>query len=252
LQKLALTALHGFLGDGLDWGPLRANFDSQSTSWSCPDLSPNDFDRQNLSLGDWAKEFLSKELQSNRTESGVKRILIGYSMGGRLGLHILKEQLERSVSYFDAFIFVSTHFGLDSEDERRARVQSDIQWAQRFTSQDWDELMKSWNSQAALATSTELKRQESRKLREACALQMQSWSLGQMENFKSLIENSKVPVLWITGSEDSKFVSLARQLNGNKLQFAEISGCGHRVPMEAADKMSVSIKNWLSTLRPQS
>lgn len=64
----------------------------------------------------------------NREAEAVtgRKILVGYSMGGRLALHALLEG-----GLWDAAILISPHPGLESEEERAARRAGDAEWGSR-------------------------------------------------------------------------------------------------------------------------
>src|ERR1041385_1856831 len=69
-----------------------------------------------------------------------ERVLLGYSMGGRLALQALIEGAN-----FDRAVIVSAGLNLEEgRDERRARVDA---WAKRFESDPWDDVMRDWNAQ---------------------------------------------------------------------------------------------------------
>src|SRR5690606_6539540 len=74
---------------------------------------------------------------------GGSRILVGYSLGGRIALHALRD----SPDLWQAAVIISAHPGLVLEEDRVVRKKADQEWAKRFMHEDWDLLMKSWNSQ---------------------------------------------------------------------------------------------------------
>ena len=111
-----IWALHGAFGDARDWDGLASELDSE--------VRPIDLwsPEHDLSLAEWGRVF-------NRTVSDAdsEPILLGYSMGARLGLHALIQE----ESPWKAAILVSPRPGIEPE-KRRARRKSDDTWLQRF------------------------------------------------------------------------------------------------------------------------
>ena len=78
------------------------------------------------------------------------RILLGYSLGGRLALHALTQQPQM----WDAAIILSAHPGLSTDEERAGRLTHDQAWAAHFLHDSWPEVMAAWNEQAVFRSST--------------------------------------------------------------------------------------------------
>jgi 2-succinyl-6-hydroxy-2,4-cyclohexadiene-1-carboxylate synthase len=66
---------------------------------------------------------------------------------------------------------------------------------------------------------------------------MERWSLGRQENLRERLAAISCPVLWVTGGEDEKFESLAREAVAllPRGEHVVVEGVGHRVPWEAQD-----------------
>lgn len=148
-------------------------------------------------------------------------VLLGYSMGGRLALQLLEQQL------FARAIIVSS--GLNAPDDERRL--SDEAWARRFESEEWSSLMRAWNAQAVFGGHT-LQRQERDYNRSELARQLRGWSPAVLAPPR--LEQIETPVLWIAGERDAKYVEVARRAVA-RLPQAELWICpdaGHRVPWE--------------------
>lgn len=196
----SLHCLHGFLGLPSDWA-----------SFNLPDAYfPNLYSSQDIS-----------------DKSGI---LLGYSLGGRIALHTL---FQAPASWKGA-IFISTHPGLQTIEEKEHRLQQDKAWAHRFRVEPWDPLMKEWDSQSVFQQSAPLMRKESDFDREKLAFMLERWSLGHQEDFRPYIEKLNIPVLWIAGEHDTKFNSLIpNNLGKHPLSKSLIiPGAGHRVPWD--------------------
>src|SRR3989338_4075081 len=127
-------AVHGFLGQSSDWDSIKKNL---------PQLN-----------------FVAEELFSEKESIGIaaihkfqgKKIFLGYSLGGRLGLQILKKTPE----LFDHYIFLSTNPGLQVSDldGRKKRIINDEKWSEKITERNWADFLKEWNAQSVFEGSS--------------------------------------------------------------------------------------------------
>jgi pimeloyl-ACP methyl ester carboxylesterase len=123
-----IYAVHGFLGQSTDWSKVKNNT-YESAQWKAVDLfKPGAFDVM--------------DLQFVRNFEG-KKIFVGYSLGGRMGLSLLSEQS----NLFDHFIFVSVHPGFKDEELqiRSQRFVQDQKWADKISTSNWNNFLSEWN-----------------------------------------------------------------------------------------------------------
>jgi len=194
-----IWCLHGFLGLPRDWDFLPF-----------PHRAVNLFD-DGLAELDEAKE---------------DDILLGYSMGGRLAL---RELLTRG---FRKAVIVSS--GLNLDEKREQRQADDDKWARRFESDEpWWSLMKDWNTQPVFG-GHEQPRNEHDFDRKKLAAALREWSAGRLEPLAPRLNEIDIPVLWVAGERDVKYV-----VEGSRavslLPHGELWVCpraGHRVPWE--------------------
>ncbi len=187
----------------------------------------------------------------NREAEGTsagKRVLAGYSMGGRLALHALLEGRT-----WDAAILIAPHPGLETEAERAARRESDAEWASRALSGDWAEFLEKWEGQGILSPGAG---REGREMADRAALAGRrrevarsfiDWSLGAQEPLWDRLGEISCPVLWCAGEEDRKFRALAERAAG-MLRDAELwiaPGAGHRVPWDASGAFREKVGEFL-------
>ncbi len=115
-----LYALHGFLGLSHDWSPFPyINY-------------PQELTHEELPFWEWASWF-NQNVSSWSEKRNKKNILLGYSLGGRLAMHLLISKPE----LWDGAIIISAHPGLSSELEKEQRVAQDHEWAVRFKNDPW-------------------------------------------------------------------------------------------------------------------
>lgn len=221
LQKVVIFALHGFLGQGSDWDQIKnqlpENFEFVAPSFFSNNES--DFDLTNF---DTAVESISRAVSTISAE----KIFIGYSLGGRIGLHILKKYPD----LFSRYIFLSTHSGISVEAEKKQRLHSDLIWADKLVNLSWDDFLNDWNSQTVFKNDIMNNHRESSynqtKLRSA----LTALSLGQQAEMSASIAMYKRRINWVVGSSDQKFLDLAEGLKQKKIldDYSRILG-GHRI-----------------------
>lgn len=227
----SLWALPGFLGLPSDWDFLKIN-QTVGVDLSLFPLT---------GLHDWAKCF-NKHALLNKSKPAV---LMGYSLGGRLALHALLDATE----CWDAAIIISTHSGLKTEDERKKRLLHDQEWAVRFISEDWRNLMTSWHSQKIFnGDSFHFERFEKDFRRSFLKEALTHASLGNQDDLKCRIADLPMPLLWITGENDHKFSEIADNLDfSNPLsRHIVIANSGHRVPWEEPDLFKQHVQNFIA------
>lgn len=242
MARVNLIFLHGFLGRPSDWeeclkeiGPLPADCKVITLDYlNTAGLGP----ASNFSV--WASHL--NHLVSHL--EGEKNFLIGYSLGGRLGLQALRDR----PSLWEKGIFVSTNPGLprNAKEEIQQRLQQDHDWSLRFEKEDWSSLMKAWNSQGVLQSSSgyEPDRQEDDYSREDLKNILQRWSLGMQDDFRSWILSNAEKLEWIAGQQDKKFASLARELHelNPRLKTTLIENSGHRILFDQPRDLALKIK----------
>ena len=168
------------------------------------------------------------------------RVLAGYSMGGRLALHVL---LDRPSLWHHA-ILLSTHPGLTTPEERTARLAHDAGWQARCQSRDWEEVAGQWNHQPILQGRCPVpKPAPSAAWRAEIASAFDGWSLGCQENLLPSLARSPVATTWLAGELDPKFHALAAAA-ARVLPcagFQPVPGAGHRLLLEQPGRVQTLV-----------
>lgn len=219
---MEIFALHGFLGRPSDW----------TTLFECSDLSIHTYDLFKdppLPFSQWASKF--NKYVRNITSKQNSRILLGYSLGSRLALYLLADDPE----LWNAAVFISAHPGLISQDEKAKRMEIDATWAGKFETLEWNCLMKEWNERDVFNSDTvRFDRLECDYSRKILSSVLKTWSLSQQKDFRKFLKEAKIPILWMTGSQDTTYEELASQvqLTHPVSRKCSINGAGHRVPWQ--------------------
>lgn len=230
---MRIFALHGFLGKPTDWNFLKENLIQPVEAVDI--LQKIDtFEDWSQWLNNQAKLFLEK------------KILLGYSLGGRLAMHALLQKPH----LWDAAIIISAHTGLSNQQEKNHRKERDRILADRFKEISWQTLMEEWENQTIFQSATfRPKREEKEYQREIISEALEKWSLGNQNVLKQKIESIDKPILWVAGENDIYYSAIARALNlkHKNSQVSVFSQCGHRVPWEKQEIFIKKTKEFLHT-----
>lgn len=190
------------------------------------------------------EQFGSALNEEARAEGGQGKVLLGYSMGGRLALHAL---LDRRPGPWVAAVIVSAHPGIEDEEQRAERRGSDADWAARALRGDWTAMLDEWNTRPVLAGGLAPDRAALAGRRQMVARSFIDWSLGAQEPLWDRLGGIRLPVLWVAGERDRKFVKLAERAVGI-LPEADLwlaGGAGHRVPWGADEAFARRVLEFL-------
>jgi 2-succinyl-6-hydroxy-2,4-cyclohexadiene-1-carboxylate synthase len=238
---LECWCLHGAIGMAADWRGFAKNLAAAGIGsravdlWRFLECCP-------MPLPDFGKALNADA--GGEVFRGSSRALLGYSMGGRLALHALLEKDHP----WQAAVIVSTHPGL--EEDRSGRRAADAEWASMALTGNWQQFLEAWNSQAILGPAPLRDPRSSGSLitrRREVARSFVDWSLGNQEPLWDRLGEISIPVLWIVGDKDLKFLALAERavsLIPNAC-LAVAPGAGHRVPWEAEEWLAKQVCHFL-------
>lgn len=236
-----LFALHGFLGRPSDWMHLSADMLGVDRLVAV-DIAEIAQPKQNNPFWNWASEF------NNGISKLSSKIVMGYSLGGRLAIHALLS----SPHDWLAGIIISAHAGLESQEEKNQRICRNEQLAERFLCQDWADLMRIWNDQEVFAGSfNHFERKESNYCRKSLASMLKYWSLGKQECLIAQLAKCPKPILWIVGEHDKYYQTLAHTLTFSHplSQVKILPGAGHRVPWDCPQKFQEHVKMFINQVK---
>jgi 2-succinyl-6-hydroxy-2,4-cyclohexadiene-1-carboxylate synthase len=232
-MKTEIIALHGFLGAPEDWKESFAEIHAQKPDWT-------------LTAVDWAAEKIFSPEQNFETwaqnfckwiegRGPARRTLVGYSLGGRLALHALECQPE----LWKAAVFLSVNPGLQTAQEKLLRLNSDKEWAQRFGTESFSQVLADWNSQPIFAGANFPFKSSLEKHKEVWVNCLENWSLGWQKDFRQSMDFWQVRQLWVAGQKDVKFCQLLKTLPAiPELQKWEVQEASHRLLIEAPGEVA--------------
>lgn len=251
MERINLFFLHGFLGRPQDWSAVVEGL-PKNDHLRC--FVPDYFNEANLSprhnFEEWALNF------NSWVQSCVnpldRNILIGYSLGGRLAIHALMQ----NPTLWSKVALVSMNPGLAEEtcdggtaiSSREQRWKNDLLWADKFSKNTWDEVLKEWNSQGVFAGSLlEPVRLEKDYDRTLLSAALTEWSLARQKNMVPTLKQHCDKVLWIVGEIDKKYVELTSDLLNeiSDLKVTQIPDAAHRVLFDKPQALRVIIQDLL-------
>jgi 2-succinyl-6-hydroxy-2,4-cyclohexadiene-1-carboxylate synthase len=203
-----IVALHGFLGLPSDWDFLRDEFDVRAID----------------------------VLREPIPDTG--ELLLGYSLGGRLALQALL-----GGARYQRAVIVSTRVS-DAEGDRRERDEA---WARRFESDDWELLLRDWNAQSLFGGHA-MPRDERAFDRPALARALRDLSPAVLPPVSERLQQIGIPVLWIAGERDTKYVAEGRRAVEllPRAELAIVPGAAHRVPWEQPVAFRALLRGFVS------
>ncbi len=237
--------LHGAAGAAGDWRPFASSLAKRGIGsravdlWRFLDCAP-------MPLSDFGPALNADA--GGEALRGAARILLGYSMGGRLALHALLADPHP----WQASVIISTHPGLEDPREREARRASDANWAASALTANWADFLNEWNAQPLLGGQPVRDDRADRSLaqrRREIARSFIDWSLGAQEPIWDRLQDIRVPVLWIAGETDTRYLDLARRATARipRARLAIAPATGHRVPWQAEEWLANQVATFIAT-----
>lgn len=248
MSKEKIHMLHGAVGSYRDWSGIQESLERKGFLTDSHDLYKH-LEEGGSSFGEFTSSFV-QNLRSSEINN-QKQNLIGYSLGGRLALHLLLEQ----PLLWNKAVIVSAHSGLAESAmiEREARIELDSGWAElsRNSGVSWSDFLAQWNRQGVLRLSSDQElgwseRNDLESVRNQISASFYSWSLGLQDDLLGRMSTLSVPILWVVGESDPKFLEIAKvavsALPNAKLEV--VKGAGHRVPWERPEKFHSLVSEW--------
>jgi 2-succinyl-6-hydroxy-2,4-cyclohexadiene-1-carboxylate synthase len=160
--------------------------------------------------------------------------LCGYSLGGRVALHVALAAPERVAR----LVLVSTTAGIADESERAARSRSDQRLADDLERIPYEEFIERWRTQPLFADDPPevgaLAREDQRRNRpDALAAVLRGIGSGEMDPLWSRLHELRMPITIVAGDGDAKFQALGRRMENllPNSTLTIVSG-GHGLPLE--------------------
>jgi len=239
--------LHGAVGMAADWREFAKSLAGRKTGSRAVDLW-RFLECEPMPIANFGAAF---NADAGDTARSIPKALIGYSMGGRLALHALLQNPQP----WKAAVIISAHPGLENPADRESRLAGDAQWATRALTAPWNDFLSAWDAQPALGAAFPRPPGAAGALamrRREIARSFVDWSLGAQQPLWERLHEITIPVLWIAGDNDGKYLDLAHRAVKSMPQasLAVAPGAGHRVPWQACEWLAEQAAGFLTTCQP--
>jgi 2-succinyl-6-hydroxy-2,4-cyclohexadiene-1-carboxylate synthase len=247
-----LVLLHGFTGDATTWADLLPHLDAGRTVWAV-DLVGHGRSPAPEGLAEYTMAAVVASVAAAVRGAGVERAhWLGYSMGGRVALHLALAEPGLVAS----LALVGASPGIPDPVARAARVAEDEALAAFIEQEGLAAFVDRWSGHPLFATQAalgpeHLARMRAQRLRnrpEALARVLRGMGTGAMGPVVDRLSEIRAPVLIVAGALDDKFTRLAQLLAG-RLQASDLwiaPNVGHAVQVEAPAALAVA---WEAFLR---
>lgn len=239
-MSFTLDLLHGFMGKPADWDKL---FDENFSDLNviAHDVLKISSPSAQIGMHEWADKFHKHIKMDVTNHARNHRILVGYSMGGRLAMHALL----RAPLLWKGAILICAHPGLESPHEKMQRLQNDLSWKEKFQHSEWADLMQEWNKREVFSdTSFKFTRLLRDYSRNELADILCYWSLGWQDCLSEQINQLEIPILWMAGSKDHTYSQIAKK---HPMHWIA-EDAGHRVPWEKPKQFKQQVINFIHKL----
>jgi 2-succinyl-6-hydroxy-2,4-cyclohexadiene-1-carboxylate synthase len=246
-----LVLLHGFTGSGASWHKVAQELAPHYTVITIDALghgkSSIPLDPIRYSMPYVASDFVAVLDALNINQA----LLLGYSMGGRMALHIATVAPQR----LRGLILESASPGLRTNSERAARVQSDEQLAQLLETQGLENFVHYWEqlplfeSQQRLPVATRQTQHHQRLQNNPIGLanSLRGAGTGRQEPLWDKLKTLTIPTLLIAGQLDTKYFELAQEML-DLIPTSTLVGwkdCGHTVHLENSHTFAQAVLKFL-------
>lgn len=247
MTKPPVVLLHGFLGTGADWHPLRAALGADR-AYLAPTLPGHGPDPAPVPDDDDA--FLGVVAYLLAETPPEPFDLVGYSMGARFALAMLAVSPER----VRRAVILGGSAGLEDPGERAARCELDRVRAAALRSLPFADWLDTWYAAplfASLRASPAYAPMLARRLEDgrpdALAAALEAFSPGHQPPLGKRLATCPVPALLMAGSLDAKFAAQNAELAATNPAFeaTTVAHAGHAPQLERPDDFHDAVRRWL-------
>ncbi|HUZ30086.1 MAG TPA: 2-succinyl-6-hydroxy-2,4-cyclohexadiene-1-carboxylate synthase [Solirubrobacteraceae bacterium] len=226
-----LVCLHGFTHTGASWGPVVRSLPRRYRVLA-PDI------RGHGSAAELRPASLAGVIGDVAGLAPAEFDLCGYSMGGRLALHVALAVGPR----VKRLSLIGASPGLAEANERAARLRADEQLAKSIERMTIAQFARQWAETPVLAGLSEelvaaVDEDRRRNTTPGLAAALRGLGTGALPSLWERLSELEVPVTLIAGERDHKFVAIAKQMTGliPDARLEVVPGAGHAVHLEAPD-----------------
>jgi 2-succinyl-6-hydroxy-2,4-cyclohexadiene-1-carboxylate synthase len=235
-----VVLLHGFSGSSADWAALTPSLRAMERAVVAIDLAGHGETESPADPARYTLPETTRDLEAILTQVGASEAdWVGYSMGGRVALHLALTHPARVRS----LILESASPGIEEPSDRARRREADNALAKRIEERGIEWFADYWSSLPLFETQWELPPATLSALR---ARRLQNLAAGLADSLRGMGQGAhdymggnlydlRCGVLLIAGERDPKYAEVARRtasaVPGSRCVV--IAGAGHNVHLEA-------------------
>ena len=243
-----VVLVHGFTQTARSWRPTVARL----TAALGPDVEILALDAP----GHGDRGDVRADLATGASMLGVeggRATYVGYSMGGRLCLHIALA----SPHLVDRLVLISATPGIEDARERDERRVADDALADEIERIGVDAFLERWLSQPLFSQLDPSDGDIEARLTNTASGLASSLRLagtGTQEPLWARLGELAMPVLVVAGEHDAKFTAIGRRMADaiSDASFVLIEGAGHAAHLERPEQTCAAIVTWLGGAQPPS
>jgi 2-succinyl-6-hydroxy-2,4-cyclohexadiene-1-carboxylate synthase len=170
-------------------------------------------------------------------------VLCGYSLGGRVALHVALAAPER----VSRLVLVSCSAGIEDPVERAQRREADERLARELEEGPFEVFIERWRTQPLFARDPpevgRLAREDQRRNRpDALAAAMRGLGAGQMQPLWDRLGELSMPTTVVAGERDAKFLELGARVVGliPEAELVAVHG-GHALLLECPEAVAAAL-----------
>ncbi|MEY2470762.1 MAG: 2-succinyl-6-hydroxy-2,4-cyclohexadiene-carboxylate synthase [Actinomycetota bacterium] len=223
-----LILVHGFTQTAASWDAIEYRLSALGHDVVALD-APGHGAHHETHLGLWeSADLLAAE--------GGRGTWVGYSMGGRLALHVALAHPDN----VERLVLIGATPGLESASERIERQASDELLAEELERDGLDAFLSRWLHQPLFATLPEDSAGLDARRRNTVsglAASLRLMGTGAQDPLWDRLHDIRCPVMLVTGALDTKFTAFAERMEAlmPDAHIASLNGCGHAAHLEAPD-----------------
>lgn len=252
----SLLLLHGFTGSGATWSPHLGAWSDLRTI--AVDLLGHGASDAPAEPERYRMERCVEDLGALLDHLSVERTaVLGYSMGGRIALHLALRAPER----LWALVLENASPGIEAASEREERVRADEALAERIEREGLEDFVDYWEAQPLFASQArlpaavreELRRQRLQNNAIGLANSLRGLGAGRQEPVLGRLAPLRLPVLLVTGALDTSYCDVARRMAAGLpcAQTEIVPEAGHAVHLEQPKAFAAAVRAFLNRYRPR-
>jgi 2-succinyl-6-hydroxy-2,4-cyclohexadiene-1-carboxylate synthase len=227
-----VVLMHGFTHTGASWEPVLAALGERYRGVIAPDI------RGHGSASNERPVSLEAVIEDVAELSSGKFDLVGYSMGGRLALHVALALPDR----VGRVVLIGASPGIEDPDERAARVRADEALADSFERMDIEEVVELWERRTPMLAGVHqtARADRLRNTPAGLARALRGLGTGALPSAWGRLEELQMPVVLVVGERDAKFRAIAGRMAGllPRARVVVVDEAGHAVHLEMPERVA--------------